>query len=497
MYAQKHQVNATVLDRAVLNHVIGYDPHKGQRAVIASPARFKVVCCGRRWGKSAFAGHELTYHMLNPADAGNVYWIVGPTYDLGEREFRVLHDDIMRTPYRDTCHITYNKQQGNMVIRRKDWGTTVEVKSAERPRGLQGEGLSGVVMAEAAEHNVEIWEQYVRPALADKRGWAIFPSTPKGFNYFCDFYNDGTDPNEPEWDSWRFPSWTNERVFSGPDDPEIESMRRRMSKMKFQQEICAEFTTFEGRVYSEFRQDVHVRQIRYMPHFKNYWTFDFGYTNPTVCLDVMVDPDDNIYVWREYYEPQRAYSDHCNALNFRENPAGFHVDGRFGDPADPGGMAEMAKLIGSIFPAKASWEEGVEAVKTALTIRYDENTGKYRPKLFVDPSCKNLIRQLSQLPVIESRIGSNDAKEGQKKKDDHAADALRYFFTAYFVLGVGQSFKPAFDAMQTGDQTASSAADKVLDLHPSTSASLEMLLDQHGGGNGANSGFFTLNGMEF
>jgi len=470
----------SVLDKFRYFDAIEYEPHTGQKLLHTSDARFKVACCGRRWGKSSSAGHELSYHLMNPADAGNVYWIVGPTYELGEREFEVVHSDIMKLPIAKKCKIAYNVQQGYMRIV-MPWGTECKVVSSTHTKSLQGKGLSGVIMSEAAEQTGTIWDQFIRPALADHRGWAIFPSTPKGYNLFYDFYMRGVDTSWDEWDSWRFPTWTNDKIFSGPDDPEIDSMRRSMSELKFAQEVCAEFTTFEGRVYSEFDERVHVRTIEYNPEWKNFWAFDFGYTNPFVCLDIMVDPSDNVYVWREYYERFRANTEHGYALRDRKNPQGFHCDGRFGDPADPGAMAELGKIIGQVFPAKAEWIEGVEAIKNALTIRHLPDDKK-QTKLFIDPSCTNLIRQLNQLSVVSQKSEKLDPKEGQKKVDDHAADALRYFGVAYFILGAGSSLRDAYKIMAGND----------LESFYQREAGLTTLLE-----GATTDSFFTMEGMNF
>ena len=113
---------------------------------------------------------------------------------------------------------------------------------------------------------------------------------------------------------------------------------------------------------------------------------------------------------------------------------GFHVDGRFGDPADPGAMAAIAPHIGSVFGERVEWIEGIESIKSHLTVRED---GK--PKLFIDRSCTNLIREMTMLRVQGTNVERKDPKEGQHKYNDHAPDALRYFMGSFFVLGMGSS----------------------------------------------------------
>lgn len=191
---------------------LGYKPHSPKQAeIIASSARYKVLACGRRYGKTYFGGNELTVAMIDPTDPG-YYWIVPPTYPLGEKEFRVVYDNLVRKlGFGSKIKKQYNVLQGNMRIE-MPWGSVLEVKTAERQEGLLGEGLSGVVLAEAARLTRDTWEQYVRPSLSDRHGWAIFSSTPKGYNWFQGLWMLG-QVDDNNYASWRLPSWENPVVY--------------------------------------------------------------------------------------------------------------------------------------------------------------------------------------------------------------------------------------------------------------------------------------------
>src|SRR4051794_2622178 len=204
---------------------IGYEPHSDtQWEVHESGARFKVTVCGRRWGKSTWSGHELAWHVFNPVNAGNIYWIVGPTYELGEREFEVVWDDLMiKLALMDRPDVkgSYSVKSGNMSIM-MPWGTFVKVASADKPKSLLGKGLAGVIMSEPASHDEATWDKFIRPALSDKHGFGYFPGTPEGFNWLYKLYGYGQASERKEWASWKTPSWTNPIVYPlGRTDPEI------------------------------------------------------------------------------------------------------------------------------------------------------------------------------------------------------------------------------------------------------------------------------------
>src|SRR5215471_20743380 len=277
-------------------------PHPGQRQMLSSPARFFVADCGRRWGKSLAGPHKNVPKML--LKKPTLGWIVAPTYDLGEKEFRVFWNILMermRVPVDKTK--TYYSTRTKSFRITTSWGSSVEVRSAEHPESLVGEGLDWVIMAEAAKLKQSHWEKYIRPTLADKRGSADFVSTPEGFNWFYNAFMDGKNPDLPDWDSIQSPTWQNTVMFpGGRQDPEIVAIEKTTpSKEVFDQEYGADFTSFAGRIYSEFDEGYHVISgYRFNPSWPNYLAFDFGLRNVTACLNIQVDPaNDDVYVWRE------------------------------------------------------------------------------------------------------------------------------------------------------------------------------------------------------
>jgi len=196
------------ISREMLFKQLEYEPH-GQEQWNAHRAtqRFRTICAGRRFGKSQWAGHELTYKMFVPH---SINWVVGPDYGLGEKEFRVCYLDFQKLGLLSRCSKSYNVKQGNMRIYFKDLDSLLEVKSAERKDSLVGEGLDHVCMSEAAKHQMSTWDMYIQPAITDKQGSADFPSTPDGFNWFKGMYELGQSPREDldDYVSWRFPTLT-------------------------------------------------------------------------------------------------------------------------------------------------------------------------------------------------------------------------------------------------------------------------------------------------
>lgn len=431
------------MNRHGLFKKIQYEPHAGQQEFHNSPARFRMACCGRRYGKSTMAARDLEPHLFDP---DKLFWIVGPTYDLGEKEFRVIWDDLMRTLGlgRDKrIKKAFNKKQGTMYIE-LPWNTRVEVRSADHPENLVGESLDGVIMAEAAKHRHDTWERFVRPALADKRGFATFCTTPEGMNWFYNLWSYGQDPTLPEYDSWRMPSWENTAVFPlGRQDPEILMIENTTSEAWFNQEYGAEFTAFVGKIYSEWDDLLHVVDYDYNPNWPNYLFIDWGFVNALVFLDVQISPSDDIYIWRETYVSHKRLEEVIQDYKNYTQPPGHHIKYGYADAADPEAIATVNFKLGPCIglpEAKENWRDGIEWVKKFLKPRPTGLLDEYgvpilRPKLFVDRSCRSTIREFNNYRMKKPSRSGLDPVEGPEKKDDHAMDAIRYGIMHHFALG--------------------------------------------------------------
>lgn len=443
-------MKAPLITREALWRLTGYVPFPQQRLFHDSAARFRLVNCGRRFGKSTMAGEDMEYKLFQPK---KTYWIVGPTYDLGEKEFRVIWDDLivkMELGKDPSIKKAYNKKQGNMYIE-FPWGTSLTVRSADHPENLVGEALDWVIMSEAAKHKQETWERFIRPALADKRGGADFPTTPEGYNWYYDLWMLGQDATIPEYSSWRFPSWTNSIVYPGGErDPEIILLRRTMSKEAFDQEIGADFGSFVGKIYPEWDATKHVTNVPFLPYLPNYIAFDWGYTNPLAAVEFQVTPNDEIRVWRLHYRAYTRVEDHCNMIKNQDQPPGYHLDMCFGDAADPEAVQTVSINLAPCIAmpeAKTNWRQGIDLVRSFLEreVGEDEYGGPiYGPAFFVDFKCADLIREFNNYKAPQSVKGKNVQEIGLRQ-DDHALDAIRYGLMHIFKLGATYGLADVMD----------------------------------------------------
>lgn len=217
-------------------------PHEFQKPVVDSRARFKVVNCGRRWGKTVIAAKIFVSRSREPKQ---MLWWVAPTYKVVKRGYRQVLQQLPDGVLTHEPPPETNFDAGRSVILHFRNGTRMEFYSAERPQGMLGEGVHFVVMDEAATMPSNVWYQIVRPTLADHQGGALMISTPRGRNWFYRSFQRGQDPNDPRWESWRFPSYTNPTLAPS----EIEDMRRELPRLLYEQEVLAKFIAAGSSVF--------------------------------------------------------------------------------------------------------------------------------------------------------------------------------------------------------------------------------------------------------
>lgn len=221
---------------------LDWTPHPGQREVLESDARFRVVACGRRWGKTACAGYALFKKAAQDPDS-LCFW-VAPTYDIAETGFTLLEEIV---PEGLTSHVKRTKPKAIELVN----GSEIEFRSADREDGLVSVGLDMVVIDEAAMVPKRAWTKELRPTLSDTLGDMIAISTPMGRNWFHDYFQRGQSEDYPDVESWRSPTYENPHV----PDSEVDAAREEIPERVFEQEYLAKFLDDSGGVFQGVREN--------------------------------------------------------------------------------------------------------------------------------------------------------------------------------------------------------------------------------------------------
>jgi predicted phage terminase large subunit-like protein len=107
--------------------------------------------------------------------------------------------------------------------------------------------LKFVVLDEYAGMKPSVWEEVLRPALADQKGGAVFIGTPTGRNHFWELMQYAELSNDPDWKAWHLTSFDNPLL----DPKEIEAAKKSMSSFAFRQEFLAKFEAKDSELFRE------------------------------------------------------------------------------------------------------------------------------------------------------------------------------------------------------------------------------------------------------
>ena len=208
-----------------------------QQEVFKDPVRFKIIAAGRRTGKSRLAAWTLIIEALQ-TDKGHV-WYVAPTQGQAR--------DIMWTTLLELGHtVIKGSHVNNMQITLVN-GAMISLKGADRPETMRGVSLKYLVMDEYADMKPQVFEQILRPALADQKGRAMFIGTPMGRNHFYELYKLGDSGKDQHYKAWHFTSFDNPLL----DPEEIEAARGSMSSFAFRQEFMASFEAAQSEIFKD------------------------------------------------------------------------------------------------------------------------------------------------------------------------------------------------------------------------------------------------------
>jgi hypothetical protein len=211
--------------------------------------------------------------------------------------------------------------------------------------------------------------------------------------------------------------------------------KKLVSEEAWQSEMLCLRPSREGLFYRQYDEDVHVPNgpIPHDPSMELYRSFDWGVNGPTACLWVQVDGDGRVYVIDELLQSGIAVSDMARAVRRYEEMRGYRNVIR--SYCDPTGLSYILEFQKEGIACQGRREdggrsnvrfEGFETVRRYL--KADENG---RPRMLVSPRCVNTRREFRTYHYPQTRFGANPVEE-PSKVDDHAMDALRYFFASRF-----------------------------------------------------------------
>lgn len=373
--------------------------HLAQKQIANDTHRFRVVSCGRRFGKTYLSVLELI--SVAVSGDGKRCCYIAPTYqqarDIAWNELCKMAEPVIVNKNESRLELTVKTQSGGTSL--------ISLRGWESVETLRGQFFDFIVIDEVSSMRYfeAGWKEVIRPTLSDRRGSVLFISTPKGYNHFHELFI--REKKDTDYKSFHFTTYDNPHI---PKD-EVDKAKIEVGENRFAQEYLADFRKVEGLVYSEFDRNKHTTDKIPTNVIEKYAGVDFGFTNPTAIVEVLKSADGIYTVVAEWYKTGKT---NAEVVEYAKT---LDVQAFYPDPAEPDRIQDMRNAGLNCREVNKDVRKGVDAVMHALRNK----------SLQIHQSCNNLIWEFENYRYKDKKNGSNEPEE-PVKENDHLLDALRY-----------------------------------------------------------------------
>lgn len=382
-----------------------------------SPARFKAIFAGSRYGKSKWGAAEVLPDILKKNTRG---WIVGPKYEQPSKEFRYIYDYLVVKlgfiPSHQT-NVHFSTPGAQTLI--FTWGAEVHTKSAENPESLLGEEVDWMILSEASRLPEKIFDAYLRARLGSRKGRVIIPTTPYGYNWiYKRFYLPALD-GDPDYFA---------RIVSVKENPlfsreEYEKAKKELPEDIFKEQYDGEFVAQTGLIYKRFMRGVNVIDPFEIPrHWARYMAIDPHPNTPVAVLWMAVDEHGTCYLYDEMFIPDLTIPEIVERIRAKEgkdvvrkrliDPNAKYIDKLRGQTTSV--QMQFRKLGINCYEAINKFEPGFYKINELLTPNevYGQKDIK-KPRMFVFKTLKETIYEF-------------ESCNWENEKDNHMLDCCKY-----------------------------------------------------------------------
>jgi len=382
--------------------MIQWNVNQTRRDILNDPSRFKVLVCGRRWGKTILS---LMYLLKDPFQEGERRWFITPTY----RQGKMIVFPILRQMFAGFVGAKLNESEMSVIFEN---GAELAVKGADNEHNLRGVELTKCVMDEMAYIKPHVWEEIIYPMLATTQGSVLFIGTPSGYDVMYDLYSKGQ--TEPDWKSWQF------KTIDGGFVPaeEIARAKRTMDATLFRQEFEASFESTGNRAAWNFDREIHVKKAKEIPN-SLWWGCDFNVSAMTAVLACQYT-DGTIHYFNEVVIKNSNTEEMARKMKAIAPNIEVYPDPAGSARSTTSNRSDFAILqdFGFLIRAKKSHPSHIDRLN-ALNRKLLDAEGNVT--MTVDPKCIYLIKDLEQ--VQRDKKGGIDKS---KLELTHALDACSY-----------------------------------------------------------------------
>jgi hypothetical protein len=419
-----------------------YVPYEKQEPINFTPWTFMVVLAGQRSGKTLPAAMEVVAQLGVEGTRG---WIVAPTYDLTDRCFEFVYDQVVINEVFGAGSVAKASFTDQKRLIEMKWGSWVKGKTAENPKSLVGDQLDYIIFDECAMCEEEIWLKYLSPRILNRKGWCLFITSPRGFGWSTRYHKRGESPNYQEkgWASTQYSiydnpyvdkEWVDDLISSLPDDVVLE-------------DYLGVAVRHEGLAFSEYIDELYPHGHLYDPSIKKVpepWTayraVDIGIRNFTSCVWAKVPktPANDVWITQDYKQKCSSHDEHAKAIVTLTNtpiartilPADAKKQNgtKRGQDDSAWKIYRQNGIFGHL--ANRDIDVGISICNQYFKSTLDRSA--HHPGILINVWCEHLREELLETHYKPRKITStsDDAPEQLHRKNIDTADAFRYLMAS-------------------------------------------------------------------
>ena len=298
-------------------------------------------------------------------------------------------------------------------------GAQVRLYGADNPDAMRGVYFDGIVLDEYADMDPRVWSEIIRPALADRRGWAVFIGTPRGRNAFFELWR--RSQTEEGWFSMMLKASQSGLI----PDSELELARRDLTEEQYAQEFECSFDAavvgaYYGKLMARAEAERRVAGVPYDPSAPVWTSWDLGIRDATAIWFAQVIGREIRII--DYYEASGVDLGHyVREINARPYAYAGHIVPHDAQAKELGTGKSRLEVMESL---------GLRPITLAALHRVEDGINAVRmfiPKCWFD--ARKCARGIDALKLYRAEYDDKlQALRPQPVHDwtSHAANSFRY-----------------------------------------------------------------------
>ncbi len=254
---------------------LSYRPRPQFQAFHDRNERFACIVTHRRAGKTVACVNELQRGVLRCQHTRPRFAYLSPFL----KQSKAVAWDYLRAAMAPMREHGVRAHETELRVDYVEGGQ-IRLYGADNPDALRGIYLDGIVLDEYADMDPRVWSEIIRPALADRRGWAVFIGTPRGRNAFFEMWRRAQ--TEEGWFSLMLKASDTGLIPAS----ELVLARRDLTEEQYAQEFECSFEAaivgaYYGRLMAQAERDKRIAGVPYDPAAPVWTAWDLGIRDAT------------------------------------------------------------------------------------------------------------------------------------------------------------------------------------------------------------------------